>query len=168
MSPIPYVAVLAAVAGLLAQPAVADGTHFRVKPITVAGGANVSANAINNNGMIAGTYGGGLNGFILSGTALTTLPPTFANCPDGCVAVPTAINAAGDVVGTTFFGDVYAFLWHNGAYVAAGSFDLGLTGDAAAAPVSTGRARNSTITLSMVEYSSLTSEPPARWYKSCR
>jgi hypothetical protein len=136
MRAIVRVGVIATVACALAQPAVARGTHFGMKPIVIAGSTNVNATAINNKRAIVGTFdaGSATNGFILRGGVLTTLPPTFAGCVDPCVAVPTAINAAGAVVGQTFFGNSYGFLWRNGAYVGAGGFDLGLGGGYVAGP----------------------------------
>jgi probable HAF family extracellular repeat protein len=131
-----WVSAIATVACALGQPAAAGGTHFGMKPIVIAGSTNVNATAINNKRTIVGFYytGDVVNGFILGGGVPITLPPTYANCLNPCVAFPTAINAAGDVVGQTFFGESYAFLWRNGSYVGVGGFDLGLGGGYVAGP----------------------------------
>jgi hypothetical protein len=113
---------------LLAGSASAASTRFGFKQIVIAGSTNVSAVALNNSTSIAGVYGDGtgLHGFIKAGGAVIVLPPPIANC--GCVAFPTAVNAGGDVVGSATYGQTYGFLWHQGAYVTAGSVVMGTGG----------------------------------------
>jgi probable HAF family extracellular repeat protein len=131
---------LAAVAtSWLCSPAIAGDTHFKIEEITIPGGSEIQALGINNEGVIVGGYGStaGYLPFILSGTTVTTLPPTVSPCPAqyNCQAVATAINDAGDVVGqTAALGYPQAFLWHNGAYVPAGAFRMGSWGDVGDGP----------------------------------
>ena len=125
MRPVPCVAAL--VACLAAAPAAAE-TRFGIKQIMIDGSAFVQASAINNHNAIAGNYSDGagvVHGFIQSGTALTVLPPPQSDCINPCPAVPTAINAAGDVVGVYYYGQGYGFLWHNRAYVTAAEVTTG-------------------------------------------
>jgi uncharacterized membrane protein len=115
---------------LASAPAYAAGTHFGFKQIIVAGSSNVQAFALNNKSAIAGLYtdNTGGHGFILSGSALTVLPAALPDCNGGTVPIPKSINAAGDVVGLTYCGTTYGFLWHNGAYLQAGYVSLGIGG----------------------------------------
>ena len=113
---------------LLAGPASGATTHFGFKQITIAGSTNVNAAALNNSSTITGTYtdAAGSHGFIQAGANLTILPTPIANC--GCVAMPIAINASGDVVGSVYYGQVLGFLWHQGAFVNAAFVNLGIGG----------------------------------------
>ena len=116
---------------LTATPASAAGTHFGFKQIIVAGSTNVSAYAINNKSAITGVYAdaAGTHGFIQHGSMLTVLPPVGAGCGGSpVVPFPTAINAAGDVVGTAYCSAAFGFLWRNGNYVQNGYVNLNYGG----------------------------------------
>ena len=91
-----YLGVAVAFTG---SPACAAGTHFGFKQIVIDGSTNVEACALNNTSAIAGVYtgGAGSHGFILAGSTLTVLPPTYSNGDNHSVAgFPTSINAGGD------------------------------------------------------------------------
>jgi hypothetical protein len=117
---------------LVASQAYAAGTHFGFKQIIIAGSSNVQATALNNKSVIIGDYtdaNGASHGFIQNGSSLTMLPQPYSNCNEPSVAHPVALNAAGDVVGTSYCSDAnYGFLWHNDAYVKAGAVTMGLGG----------------------------------------
>lgn len=130
------VAIGAVIAGSPCQPAIAGATRFALRQIVILGSTNVETAAINNKGAIVGGYlaRAASKIFVLSGGVVTVLPPTPAGCSASCIAIPTAINAAGAVVGQTYFGRSYGFLRTKGAYVNAAAFGLGLGGGMVAGP----------------------------------
>ena len=111
---------------LTAFPAVAAETHFGFKPIIVNGSSAVSATALNNRDLVVGYFidlNGNYAGFLKSGSVITVMPPLCKSGVD-CFARPTAVNAAGDVVGYAYEGYTLGFLWRAGHYVAKGTVNM--------------------------------------------
>lgn len=112
---------------ILAAPAAgqAASAQFSAAQIVIPGKHNIAVTAVNAAGKMVGTYtdrrGGGA--FVLSGAAVTPLPPVQSGCGGYGAPLPTTINASGDVAGYTLgtCNDAQSFLWHNGAYVASAS-----------------------------------------------
>ena len=97
---------------------------FTSQPIVILGNAQVAALGINDAGAIAGELSySPMTGFVAQGSSVSILQS----------AIPTAINANGDVTG--FNSQLSGFLWKAGAFVPGVIFPLGVFDNVHLSPV---------------------------------
>jgi hypothetical protein len=103
-----------------ALPVSVHAASYGVNPITIGGASQVLVSAINNHSLMGGVYTDptGNHGFIMSGGAVTILPPFCQGFNGTCIPAPTQITPGGAVGGTYDLGQGYGgFIWKNGTYL---------------------------------------------------
>ena len=103
----------------------AYAASYTLTPLTVEGGQNVAAAAVNDHDVITGSYVTQAEpygaGFVGKPGAFVTLPRLNSGpglLPNDWIPAPTSINNAGAVIGTYMAGSAYVFVWKNDRYVA--------------------------------------------------